>query len=401
MAPLLFLAQNEPFRLANNGQTGTRAFADARFPTLVDAPQRFGSKSYGRFDGGNSTLSIRFPAVEVGASTAAQSWGPGREYPLILSGNAGGFPHAFIGTGKPLNLGILHLHTRLISGVLSQSAYSPIDTGERRRWASAGVVTIIPRGARGLEFGLIRFVQGALTHKLPTWGQARRVVQGAAVDNFDNVLSENQLASVFFRWAFPGSGFELYGEYGREDYSIDKRRLIQYPDDLRSYAFGFQRVFHAEARRMKVLRFELVNAELSASNRGERGDVNTKVLYQPFPPYLHTVARQGHTNNGLLLGSPEAYGGAGWRLGLDQFNEKGRTSFIVERNLRLDWLPATVTVGREIHPDVVWAIGGEALRFKGNREFGLSVTSMLNLNRNIERGHDVFNLRTALTVRGW
>ncbi|MEO7999139.1 MAG: hypothetical protein ABI852_16920, partial [Gemmatimonadaceae bacterium] len=286
LAPVAFLAQNASFTLADNDTTGPRSFGDARFPLVIDAPQRFGSKSYGRFDLGNTTLALQSKPITFGVSTAAQSWGPGREYPLILSSHSGGFPHAFIGTGTPLNLGIFSLHARLITGTLSQSAYSPIDTGNLHRWVSAGIVSIIPRGARGLEFGLMRFVQGISTHDVPTIAQARRVVQGAAIGNGDNIESENQLASAFFRWAFPGAGFEVYGEYAREDYSLDGRRFLQYPDDLRSYMLGFQRILQSGAKQIGVLRFELVNAELSSSNRGERGDPDTKVLLQPYPPYL-------------------------------------------------------------------------------------------------------------------
>ena len=401
IAPVAFLAENAPFRLANNGETGKRVFADSRFPLTIDAPQRFGTGKYGRLDLGNSTLALQTRAITFGVSTAAQTWGPSREYPLILSGNSGGFPHAFIGTGQPLNLKILSLHARVLSGNLSQSEYSPIDTGNTTRWASAAVISISPRGVTGLEFGLMRFVQGISTHKTPTLAQAQRALQGAAINNAGNMESENQIASAFFRWAFPGAGFEVYGEYAREDYSLDGRRFIQYPDDLRSYSFGFQRVLRAAAKRLSVLRFELVNAELSSSNRGERGDPETKVLYRPFPLYLHGITRQGHTNNGLFLGAPEAYGGAGFRLGVDLFDARGRRSFVVERSLRLDWLPNLTSDGRAVQPDVLWAIGGEALRFTHRKEFGVSVLTMINLNRNLIRNEDIFNLRTTFSVRGW
>ena len=400
-APVAFLSQNAEFSLANNNESGSHVYADARFPGVIDAPQRFGSRTYGRFDPGNSTLSVQTNPITFGVSTASQSWGPAREFPLVLSSHSGGFPHAFIGTGAPLNLGILSIHTRLLTGRLSQSAFSPIDTGNTHRWVSAGVLTVIPRGVKGLEFGLIRFVQGISTRNIPTQAQARRVLQGAAIGNGDNIESENQVASAFFRWAFPGAGFEVYGEYGREDYSLDGRRFIQYPDDLRSYLFGFQRVLKAGPTQFGVLRFELANAELSASNRGERGDVDTKVLLQPFPPYLHNVTRQGHTNNGLFLGSAEVYGGAAWRLGFDQYRATGRRSLTLERSLRLDWLPSLAAASQETRPDVLWSAGAETVRFRGSREFGLSVLTTYELNRNLVQKHDALNLRLVFSAKGW
>ena len=178
IAPLLFLSQNAPFGLAPNGETGTGKFRDARFPDNIDAPQRFGSGAYGRLDTGNSSLAIALPGIVIGVSSAAQSWGPAREYPLILSGSSGGFPHAFAGTKQPLNLFLFSLRARLIAGTISQSAYSPVDTGESKRWASAAIITIIPRGLRGLEFGLTRFVEAASTATIPTSAQIRRVFSG-------------------------------------------------------------------------------------------------------------------------------------------------------------------------------------------------------------------------------
>ncbi|MEO7996903.1 MAG: hypothetical protein ABI852_05635, partial [Gemmatimonadaceae bacterium] len=107
------------------------------------------------------------------------------------------------------------------------------------------------------------------------------------------------------------------------------------------------------------------------------------------------------TNNGLFLGSAVAYGGAGWRLGFDRFNEHGRNSITLERSLRLDWLPSMADASPNTHPDVMWSAGGEAVRFYGAREFGLSATATYELNRNLVQNKDAFNLRTVFSVRGW
>jgi hypothetical protein len=401
LAPVAFLTENAPFTLANNGETGRQQFGDARFPRGIDAPQRFGSRRYGRIDPGNSTLSIETRPITLGVSTAAQAWGPAREYPLVLSSHSGGFPHAFVGTGQPVNLYLVNAHLRIIAGNLYQSDWSPVDTGSGKRWISAGILSLSPRGVNGLEFGVMRSVSGISTTDVPTLANVRRVLQGAALDNSNQIESENQMASAFFRWAFPGSGFEVYGEYSREDYSLELRRFLQYPDDLRGYVFGFQRVLHHAATKQRVLRFELVNAQLSSSNRGERGDPATNVFSGPFPIYLHNVTRQGHTNRGLFLGSAEAYGGAGWRLGFDQYSTRGRHTLTLDRSLRLDWLPGLPITTRTVQPDVLWGISAETLRFRGTREYGLSLGSQLNLNRNLVTGNDVFNLRAAFVVRGW
>ena len=109
---------------------------------------------------------------------------------------------------------------------------------------------------------------------------------------------------------------------------------------------------------------------------------------------------QGHTQRGLLLGSPEAYGGAAWRAGYDQYDTRGRTSLVVERQLRVDWLPTVVPTDTTRRPAVQFAVGGEAMRFVGRREVTLSLTGMIELNRNLRPGVDVPNVRAAVSLRG-
>lgn len=388
IAPVAFLAQNEPFALAFNGGTGDALFRDARFPGSIDAPQRFGPSTYGRVDPGNSSVSLDLPGTVVGVSTVAQSWGPAREFPIVLSGNSGGFPHAFVATRSPIPLWLFGVHARVIAGTLAQSRYSPVQGDSVGRWATGMAVVLMPRGLRGLEIGVTRFIAGRSAGRFPTAKQLGRIFGGGLSGTGElNLPAEDQVGSAFFRWAFAEAGVEVYGEYAREDYSLELRRLLQYPDDYRAYLFGLQRVVQHSEGYLRVFKFELTNAEPSPSNRGERG------LVQSLPFYIHSGVNQGLSNNGLLLGSPEVFGGAAWRIGMDQFDARGRLSVSLERRLRLDWSAAA-------RPAVLWGMRAEVMRFAGAREFTVSVAPMLDLNHNLKPGHDVFNLNLAVAVRG-
>ena len=401
LAPLVFVAQNQAFALAPNGESGSGALRDARFPGGIDAPQRFGTTPYGRIDAGNSFAYVNVADAVIGISTASESWGPAREFPLILSGASGGFAHAYAGTKQPVNLWLFSVSARVLLGTLMQSPYSPIDSGPSKRWASAGIVSITPRGVPGLEVGATRFIEAAQSGKWPSFNDVKRLYSGTNVNAYLNDVAENQLASVFFRWAFAPDGVELYGEYARDDYSANFRRLFQNPDDLRFYTLGLQHVAKRDSSTMRAFHIELVEGEVSSSNRGERGAPSNQTLYIPIPPYLHNVVRQGHTNRGLFLGSPEAYGGAAVRTGIDQYTAKGRTSFTFERRLQLDWLPGQSLPAGATHPDVLWTVGAERLRFTGKRDYTLSLDAMFDMNRNLVPGHNVVNLRAAATIRGW
>ena len=405
LAPKAFMAQNQAFALAANGQTGESVYRDARFPGVIDAPQRFGAQAYSRIDAGNSTISLDLSRVSIGISTAAQSWGPGRDYPLILSANAGGFPHAFIATTRPVDLGIVRIGARLIAGRLSQSQYAPVPAGATKRWASGLVVAVMPKGLEGLELGVARFLEGLSASGIPEWRNVARMFGTAvyAPPGPVNLAEENQVASGFFRWAVPRSGLELYGEIYREDFAIDTRRFAQNPDDLATYMLGFQYATASGPARVRVVRLEIVNGELSSANRVGRGARigNAGLLTAPNPPYLHGTVLQGHTNQGLILGSPEAYGGAAWRIGVDEYDARGRTSVGLERRMRLDWLPATVTdTLAPVHPDVIYGLRAERVRFVGTREYAVTLMPMIDLNRDIRRGNDLFNLSVAVSIRG-
>jgi len=401
LAPVAFLAQNSAFAVINGGRREMAPYQDPRFPGTIDLPQRFGSRPYGRLDPGNSLVALELPGTEVGVSSAAQGWGPGREYPLMLSGNAGGFPHAFAGTRRPLPVGVGTVQGRVMAGRPAQTAWSPLAADPGTRWAMAVVGSFSPRGVPGLELGGTRFIHALYRDRFSV-GELRRLVSGGTYQGggFQNLASENQLASLFARWAFPRAGLEVYGEYLRDDYSSELRRALQYPDDLRAFMVGAQRVLAASPTRLRVWRVELVNGELLMSNRAERRG-NFEGAGSPLPVYVHSGVNQGHTHHGMLLGSPEAYGGAAWRTGVDQFTPAGRVSISLERALRLDWLPDTPQQRNQVPRDVVYALGAEMMRFVGGMEVGGAATAMVELNRNLEPGNDAPNLRLSLWVRGF
>ncbi len=393
LAPIAFIAQNASFPLASNGQAGDLGFGDARFPTTIDFPQRFGDRPHGRIDLGTSFVSLALPGLSLGVSNAPQRWGPSVEYPLILGPGGGGFPHYFIGTGKPIDLWIAALSARLIGGRLSESAFSAAGAGQARRFASAAVVSATPRGIAGLELGFIRFFESAQPATL------RRALLPIGLAKFsgvglDNDLAENQLASAFFRWTLPRAGAELYGEWLRDDFPGSVRKFALQPDNISTFMLGLQRVLVATPSARRVVRFEIVNGELSHQERGDHG------ASKPLPPYVHFLMVQGHTQRGLLLGSPEAYGGAGWRASWDEYTMAGRRSLTLERALRFDYLPGGPE-SADVHPDVMYAVRGELLRFAGGRDYGVTLAPAINLNRNLVRGNDRFNLHAMLSVRGW
>jgi hypothetical protein len=395
LAPLAFVAQNQAFALAPNGYSGAAALGDPRFPGNIDLPQRFGTSAYARVDLGNTRISIDTRAVAVGFSSAPLAWGPARDEPLTLGPNGGGFPHLYAGSGEPWPIGIGTLHVKLIAGRLGQSAWSPVTSGDQSRFLSGVVATVVPRGVPGLELGFVRTAM--LMWHDATWRSVFHPLSGVVsnpVGGTANVGTENQYGSAFARWALTPSGFEVYGEYGKEDFTGSLRALALKPDDLGNLLLGVQRAIRT-GRGVRVFRVELVNAELSANERGQRG------FDDPIPPYIHTGVLQGETVNGLLLGSETAYGGAGWRIASDEYTANGRCTWSLERRLIMDWLPVTPPP-QGFAPEVRYTLGLDVLRFRGRlAEIGASVGLSYTFNQNTVLGQDAVGLQTSVRWRGF
>jgi len=402
VAPEVFWTENASFRLTHNGETGEASLRDPRFPSFIDHPQRFGEVEFARLDPGSSALHLELPLLTMGASGAPQWWGPALHYPLMLGNNAGGFPHAFVQTGSPLNLWITRLHARVVGGRLDQSPYSPVQEGETRRFVSGAVLIMTPRGLPGLELGVQRMAEMVWPESGLGWRELGRPFSSmlSSNDGGQSPDEEHQLAGAFLRWAFPGAGFEVYGEILREELAEDAREYLVEPQHRMARVFGFQRVWAGEGGSLMALRGEVVSSERHHSERRDQFP-GEGIDPRPLPRYAHGQVRQGHTHRGQLLGSPTAYGGSGWTLGVDRYHRKGRWSLDLQRALRLDWLPAREGTTGANRAEVGYTLKLEGVRHWGGVEWGAAAVPSWHLNRNLVRGNDLFNMRMELWGRAF
>ncbi|HJQ12164.1 MAG TPA: hypothetical protein VJ840_14125, partial [Gemmatimonadaceae bacterium] len=407
--PLAFRANNTSFDLLPNGQTGALAFNHGTFTDLVDFPQRFGSTAYSRIDPGNSSLRFDSHFVTFGVSTANEWIGPATEYPFLLSNNAPGFPHIFVGTGEPLSIWIARVHARLMWGKLYQSNYSPVTgpttfaydtsagaliTGGTIRLAASGQLVLSPRGIPGLEIGIARFFHVPNTVDEPNaafWKKPIRVVfLRNEIASGDLGGFDNQLASAFFRWVFPHAGLEVYGERGFDDQLYDMRDLILNLDHEREYMLGFQKTLRTTAKTIDVLRVEAVNYQKPglARDRAEAGI------------YVHAHLHQGHTNRGQLLGASP---GVGWAaassLAWTRYSPGGRTTATLRRivqDQRGDF-ETTAIIDPRANDVIIAAAFERTWQHRRGADFGAKIEVMENYNRNFSK--DVPNLNLQFTTR--
>lgn len=375
LEPVVFDATNNRFPLMPSGNPAN-PFLNGVNPTAIDLPQRFGNSSYGRLDLGESSVRVDAGPLAAEFSTASQWWGPAIESPLILGNNAGGFPHLLLGTAHPVGIVIGTLYGRVVWGKLTESSFAPTDAVATTRFMSGAVAVFAPRGVRGLELGAARFFHtpwpdNGLAHApfgRPFEGILKQSL--ATANNPTGDSDDNQLASVFFRWALPGTGFETYAEYGREDHNRDLRDFWEEPDHDAGVTFGFQKAWKQSTGAIIAAHAEVLNTRLSHLQQGR----------PQAPWYAHTRLRQGHTENGQALGAAGGFGGGAFVFAVDRFTSEGRWTIQWNRMLRGELIDANgMPVSQRA--DVLHAIGIERSRNFGRSSLVLGGNAVLNLNR--------------------
>lgn len=391
LSPLAFISQNSDFALMPNRTTGDTVFADPRFPKNIDRPQRFGRAAYGRFDLGESALRLEVAGLALGATTGNEVWGPAAHFPLVLGNNAAGVPRAWFGTARARDLWLFRLSARVWWGREDQSPYFFGATSDSRRFASALVLVLQPRWLTGLEVGAGRFIH----QRWPSGGLSLRELGKP----FEGILKksltspsditgnnpDNQVASAFARWAFPGTGFEVYGEFGREDHAWQLVDLAMEPEHSSAYMLGFAKVWRTVDGRLLGLRGEVLNAQKGLLN----------LTHAQGAWYIHSLTPEGHTERGQVLGSDAAFGGAGAWVALDRYDARGRWTLSWTRELRMPQGTFVKTGVQNPHADDVWhALTFERLWRSPRMDVTGSVTAVYELNRYF--GGDAFNLNVQV-----
>lgn len=291
----------------------------------IDMPYRFGPDSYSNFDLGHSSARIHYKSIEAGAGTEPLWWGPGVQYALMMSNNAAGVPHLFLGTREPLPLGIGDFEFRWIWGWPRDSEYFSVN--DEQRFLNALNVSYTPSFVPNLTVGLTR----AFHQYVPDDGleasdffeilQAFQKVKQEESDSRGLNDTKNQLASVYFRWVFPESNAEIYGEYFREDHNFDMRDFILEPDHDRAYTVGAQKI--VESNWIDFVKF---NAEINSLVPNRVEEVRPQTYY-----YRHGIVRQGHTSRGQVLGAGIGPGSGSQFLGAEGYFNKGMLGLFIQR----------------------------------------------------------------------
>lgn len=352
LAPAVAWQQNDWFQIVPTGAQGDLAFANPFYGTSADLPQRFGAGPYASVSPGESFLRADAFGVGVGVSTERLRLGPGIRNTLLMSGTAPGFPHVFLETARPVDIRVGRLEAHVLWGELRRSDY--FADGGGRPWLAALALGFEPGFAPGLQLGLGRVAVLEWDALVDEWfvpffgGVVKGGVGGTGGE--ENSPEDNQIGVLWFRWAFPASGVEIYAEWGKEDREVSTAGFTRELDRTSAWVAGFQKVFAGPERWVRV------HAEVSK-------------LQNVRPGYFYSWYTHpndlSYTHEGQLLGAWVGPGGSSQTLAVDVFGRSGRLGGFLERVVRNEAYYWEVVAPVDDNRDVEFGGGLRGVSFLG------------------------------------
>lgn len=324
--PHIIYQENRDFKYPRfiTTQNGETLFLAEGIGHSIDAPFRFGTDPYTTIDPGNSSIKLHFKGIEAGISTEPQWWGPMERYPLLMSNNAPGYPHAFIGTREPLHIPYVgKFQFKWMAGFPSESDYYTGPVSGNKRFANAINVSYSPQIFENVTVGFIRMIHSYLGNGLQL-NDVTAIINPFQKDIEENLAGEdekNQTASIYLHILFPEANAEIFGEFFREDFSFDSRDFLMEPNHNSAYAFGFQKVSY-------IPYVDFVKTHLEFTN------LTTSQLRQVRPQtfiYSHSKVRHGHTNEGEVFGAAIGPGSNSQLLAIDAYKDQYKFGVFVQR----------------------------------------------------------------------
>jgi hypothetical protein len=323
LIPVITYQQNRSYQMLPPAIVTNSVYSNGLYVGL-DLPQRFGAHASSKVDAGQSFLKLDAWRLGLGISSENVWWGPGISNAILFTNTAPGFPHVFVNTRKPSNVGIGKLTGEAIWGRLSESAYFDTVPANDHRLIVGALVALEPGWVPGLFLGIGRtFVMpwdSVDARNLFPFGQPfwkKNVVRPGNPKG----SNDDQRVSLLGRYVLPESGFELYGEWAREDHSWDATDFIEEPEHSSGHVLGLQKLFIPGDGRWVRFYSEFANLQQLRQNRPAIRP--TPVFYVHFP--------QGHTQLGQLLGASIGPGGESQLVGIDVITAGGLVGGYLER----------------------------------------------------------------------
>lgn len=353
---------------------------------FIDAPQRFGDKSFWSFDFGDTEVRWTWNTFTVGFGTQTIWLGPAKLNPIIHSNNAASYPKLDIGVRKTklfmpyFGWDLGDIEVRGWWGKLSESDWFDNDDYNNNNLISGIILYYYFPFLNNLVLGFNRTM-------VSKWSNINAYTlfdilvpfmeSEAGVDNSDG------RGSVILDYKIPTIGFDLYLEWARNDFQAVKENFLRYPFHTQAWTIGCNKSIKiSEYLQLQIL-FEVT--ELGCSPDYGR----TYKWYSTF--YGHHKVTQGYTNKGQWLGAGIGTGGNSQYFQLSFFYKKGKTDIFFNRvnpDLDYSWFINTYSESTFAYGLETYIIFGCNSSFYINKNFlfeaGLNPIYILSKNATID-----------------
>jgi hypothetical protein len=248
----------------------------------------------------------------MGISSENLWWGPGIRNSLMMSNSAPGFNYFTLNTVRPVNTPVGLFECRIIGGKLENSGFALPDTNrtfegnilysakrDEWRYINGIILSYKPKWVNSIFLGVTRtfmLFNSDLKHKFKNYFPI--ITPFDKSSNYgegESTISEDQRASIFFRWMWLKENAEIYGEFFREDHAYNMRDFFLEPDYEHAYLFGIKRIFRLNNGINRYLELNIELTQLAQTTP------NPERLSQYL--YVHFgELSQGYTHEGQLLG---------------------------------------------------------------------------------------------------
>jgi hypothetical protein len=322
LRPEYVYAQNLSFSGFANGHNDNDLANYHAYHNLIDWPERYGNASYNKFFLGQSSIKLTFGPMAIGISNENLWWGPGINNSIILTNNAPGFKHLTLNSVRPIRTFLGYFEGQLIAGRLEPSKLSPLVTTttsnginlyvpKRNGWRyfTGFNINYHPKWIPGLTLGLTRTFSSygedtkSFSNYFPffTPYQKQSTSGGSEPGGIGDPIPRDQTTSLYARWLFIKAQAEVYFEYGLNDNSYNYSDFIGSPDHSRAYVFGVRKMIPVGTRKGEHILFSGEITQLSQSP--------DRLVRQAGGWFTHSEVKEGHTNEGQILGAGTGSGG--------------------------------------------------------------------------------------------
>lgn len=384
----------------------------------IDLPQRFGSKPFFDFSFGDSEVRWSWHTFTVGFGTQSPWLGPAVLNPMLGSNNASPYPKFDIGLRKTkiviprLGWHLGSVEARVWTGLLEESKYFDSDKTNDKRMVNAISVSYSPPFIPGLSLGANRIF---LTYWRPeNFKQVFRLFY----QDFHNTLAssgndEDQKISFFADWKFSKIGLEIYGEFGRDDFSIDE---ISNPFHTAIYTVGLKQRIPLDFKKNPKIKgpFQGLDSEILFEWNNFEISQDFQLQWNYMGYYAHHFVKQGYTNKGQILGAGSGYFGNSQYLSYVIYHKKGSFSLLFHRfcpdnnyinnkSINLDMSkPESGKVNAKYYSNfetyLVYGIGGKYF-FTDSFSVDLKLNFMNIFNYNIKRNNKFYNFYASMSLK--